>query len=52
MQNPGISASTEVRPPNIVGFSYSARIIDGSLSAHFAHTLAITEGAPILLTAA
>jgi methionyl aminopeptidase len=40
------------------GKSYTAkdgwteRTVDGSLSAHFEHTIVITESAPIVLTAA
>ena len=31
---------------------WTIRTLDGSLSAHFEHTLVVTKGAPILLTAA
>jgi methionyl aminopeptidase len=31
---------------------WTERTLDGSLSAHFEHTIVITEKAPILLTAA
>jgi methionyl aminopeptidase len=31
---------------------WTYRTIDGSLSAHYEHTLVITRGEPILLTAA
>jgi methionyl aminopeptidase len=31
---------------------WTERTVDGSLAAHFEHTIVITEGAPILLTAA
>jgi methionyl aminopeptidase len=31
---------------------WTIRTTDGSLSAHFEHTVVITKGAPILLTAA
>jgi len=31
---------------------WTIRTADGSLSAHFEHTVVITKGAPILLTAA
>lgn len=34
------------------GDGWTERTIDGGLSAHFEHTIVITEGAPILLTAA
>ena len=31
---------------------WTIRTLDGSLSAHFEHTLVVTKGAPLLLTAA
>jgi methionyl aminopeptidase len=31
---------------------WTERTVDGSLSAHFEHTLVITDSAPMLLTAA
>jgi methionyl aminopeptidase len=34
------------------GDGWTERTVDGGLSAHFEHTIVITEGAPILLTAA
>ena len=32
--------------------SWTYRTVDGSLSAHYEHTIVITRGQPILLTAA
>ena len=34
------------------GDGWTERTVDGSLSAHFEHTLVITDSAPMLLTAA
>jgi methionyl aminopeptidase len=31
---------------------WTLRTVDGSLAGHFEHTLVVTDGAPILLTAA
>ena len=31
---------------------WTIRTLDGSLAAHFEHTLVVTKGAPLLLTAA
>jgi methionyl aminopeptidase len=38
--------------PMYAGDGWTVKTADGSLSAHYEHTLAITDGAPILLTAA
>jgi methionyl aminopeptidase len=38
--------------PMYAGDGWTVKTADGSLSAHYEHTLVITDGAPILLTAA
>jgi methionyl aminopeptidase len=38
--------------PMDAGDGWTVKTADGSLSAHYEHTLVITDGAPILLTAA
>lgn len=38
--------------PRDSGDGWTVKTADGSLSAHYEHTIVITEGAPLLLTAA
>ena len=38
--------------PKDGGDGWTVKTADGSLSAHFEHTIVITDGAPMLLTAA
>ena len=34
----------------ILGDGWTVKTVDGSLSAHFEHSIAITKGEPLLLT--
>ena len=47
---PIIAAGTEDVSLSKAGWTY--RTVDGSLSAHYEHTMVITRGEPVLLTAA
>jgi methionyl aminopeptidase len=46
-----IIAMGSARPMD-AGDGWTVKTADGGLSAHYEHTLVITDGAPILLTAA